>query len=64
MASSQADGLDVRAVVLEEGAWAYCDSWHIVKGIVNEEAAYAVIDACLLYTSQIPRDKRHSRMTS
>ncbi len=47
MASSQADGLDVRAVVLEEGAWAYCDSWHIVKGIANEEAAYAVIDATI-----------------
>ncbi len=47
MASSQADGLDVRAVVLDEGAWAYCDSWHIVKGIVNEEAAYAVIDATI-----------------
>ena len=47
MAASQADGLDVRAVVLDEGAWAYCDSWHIVKGIKNEEAAYAVMDATI-----------------
>ena len=47
MASSQADGLDVRAVVLDEGAWAYCECWMIVKGIANEEAAYAVMDATI-----------------
>ena len=47
MASSQAEGLDVRAVVLDEGAWAYCECWMIVKGIANEEAAYAVMDATI-----------------
>ena len=47
MASSQADGLDVRAVVLDEGAWAYCECWMIVKGIANEEAAYSVMDATI-----------------